>query len=314
MKYQEFVEQVVIDIRKYLPMKLQNAKIETARVEKLQNAGYYGISVQPETGRIGVSFDLQPFYQSYLENMDFEDELLTIAQVIRNGLKNPPVFSIGEMNNYAVMKETLMIQLVPIEGNELMLATIPHVKWKDLAIIYRFTSDCEQEGIATMLITNTLLAQYGITKEQLHEDALTYAPINFPFCIRDLNEILAGGSEEFAKQPSSTKSQLLVASCYPASNGAGCIFYPGFLQQAAERIGGSFFVLPSSVHEVILVPDDGSIDYQALLKSVAEVNMREVKQSDFLANNVYHYDAKLEVFETIQEYADRQLMKKGLVI
>lgn len=306
MEYQEFVDQAAKDVRQYLPKRLQNAKIETVQVEKLQNAGYYGISVQPQTGQIGISLDLKPFYQNYLESMDYDDELLTIAQVIRNGLKNPPVFSIGEMDNYEIMKETLMIQVVPIEGNEIMLATIPHVKWKDLAIIYRFTSDCEQEGIATMLITNALLDQYGITKEQLHEDAMVYAPINFPFCIRDMNDILKGASENSAEQPSPMKNQMLIASCYPASNGAGCIFYPGFMDQAAERIGGSFFVLPSSVHEVILVPDDGSVDYLALLKSVKEVNMREVKKGDFLANNVYYYDAKAEVFETIQEYADRQ--------
>ena len=70
--------------------------------------------------------------------------------------------------------------------------------------------------------------------------------------------------------------QMYVASVENSLNGAGVIAYPDFMNQVAEQVGGDFFVLPSSVHEVLVIPDDGSIDRHDLESMVREVNASEV--------------------------------------
>ena len=62
-------------------------------------------------------------------------------------------------------------------------------------------------------------------------------------------------------------------------------------------MGGDFFLLPSSIHEVILVPDNGKMDYRELEKMVHEVNETQVRPTERLSDNVYHYDSKEKIFE-----------------
>lgn len=85
---------------------------------------------------------------------------------------------------------------------------------------------------------------------------------------------------------------MYVATTPDKINGAGIIAYPEFMQQAAEQLNGDFYLLPSSRHEVILVKDDGAMDFEQLQSMVREVNATEVSDADKLTDNVYHYDSK----------------------
>ena len=89
-------------------------------------------------------------------------------------------------------------------------------------------------------------------------------------------------------------------------NGAGIIGYPGFMEMASEKLGGDFFLLPSSVHEVLLIPDDGKTDYRNLESMVREVNATQVELKDQLSDNVYHYDSKEKVFELAEKFDARK--------
>lgn len=84
------------------------------------------------------------------------------------------------------------------------------------------------------------------------------------------------------------------------------MFYPGVMDEIEEKLGGDFFVLPSSLHETIVVPDDGNMEYKALLAMVTEINESEVDKQDKLTDQVYHYDVTDKVFEKASRYEDRE--------
>jgi hypothetical protein len=65
------------------------------------------------------------------------------------------------------------------------------------------------------------------------------------------------------------------------------MFYPGVMDEIGEKLGGNFFVLPSSLHEIIVVPNDGNMEYKALLAMVTEINATEVDKQDKLTDQVY---------------------------
>lgn len=87
------------------------------------------------------------------------------------------------------------------------------------------------------------------------------------------------------------------------------IAQPDFMDNAAGILKGDFFVLPSSLHEVLLFRDDGMTDYRGLEEMVRIINETEVQPADRLTDTVYHYDASERIFETGREFEDRMAEK-----
>lgn len=101
------------------------------------------------------------------------------------------------------------------------------------------------------------------------------------------------------------ESPMWVATVEGGMNGASVTQLPDFLQEAAERLGGDYFVLPSSVHEVLFIRDDGSFEREALETMVKGVNATEVSEADFLSDSVYHYDSDDHIFEKATTFESR---------
>ena len=76
--------------------------------------------------------------------------------------------------------------------------------------------------------------------------------------------------------------------------GAGVIFYPGILELIESILGDHFYILPSSVHECILVPDQGQYSRIELKRMVKEVNDSQVEDEEILSYEIYYYDCKKE--------------------
>ena len=91
----------------------------------------------------------------------------------------------------------------------------------------------------------------------------------------------------------------------------GVIAYQNFMDQAAERAGGDFFILPSSIHELLIVPDNGQMGLRDLEAMVREVNATQVAPEDKLTDSVYHYDSKEKIFELGEKFVERQAEKEA---
>ena len=72
-------------------------------------------------------------------------------------------------------------------------------------------------------------------------------------------------------------------------NGASALLYEGVLDRIGERFSGSFYILPSSLHEVIVVKE-GDCDCDSLREIVQTVNRTTLKEKDFLSDTVLHYN------------------------
>lgn len=91
------------------------------------------------------------------------------------------------------------------------------------------------------------------------------------------------------------------------TDGAAVMFYPGFMDHVAKELGGDIFILPSSVHEVMIVLDDGNLDAQELKEMAVSINTSEVAPDNQFTNNVYHYDAQKKIFETVEKFEARNI-------
>lgn len=202
-----------------------------------------------------------------------------------------------DLADYSKMKELLTLQLLSSDGNGYKLDDVPYRKVEDMNLVYRFDLGDTENGRASILVTNDMLRRYGIDEEQLHQDAMAATANNRPASLRTMGDVLSGLEME--------GTPLWVASVDGGMNGACVIQYPGFLDQAAKMLGGDFFVLPSSIHEVLLYQDDGTIGRKDLEEMVQSINESEVAPADRLSDFVYHYDSKERVFENARSFEAR---------
>ena len=169
--------------------------------------------------------------------------------------------------------KTIMIKkmLVSRKANEEMLKVVPHRGFLDLAIIYTIS-----DGIVAKVVKDESV----LTEEQLYHRSTIDRPV-----LKNMAEVMhdiAGLTIE--------ESPLWVGTNDKKVYGANCILDLGFMDEVATRLKGSFYILPSSVHEVLFIGED-ILPPENLREIVCTVNIKEVSAKDKLSDSVYYYDA-----------------------
>ena len=234
-------------------------------------------------------------YKELMNGVPYETVSKSIEDTVSDGDREKMALSWTEMGNYAAVKDHLTIQLVGREGNNGLLWQIPHRDMEDLAVIYRIQIQKNIFGAVFATVTNAMLEQYGITEKQLHRDAVEAASIHQPYVIRTMAETLNKLCGFVWKKEDA--SLMYIATNEDRMNGASVLAYPDFMETAAECLNGSFYILPSSIHEVILLPEKSGFDVQELQMLVRHVNATEVAPKERLSDHVYHYDRKKRLFK-----------------
>lgn len=299
MTKMEFTKRAAREITAYLPADFENAEIKLEEVRKL-NSSYTALIVRPQGCLVAPSIDLNSLYAMTEDGASF-DSVMKIASSLAQRRK-PDCMDAGRMQEYETVKNKLFIRICDAEKNKIMLEDVPHQTCCGLAVTYHVlvSEEDEKEEVASAMVTNSLLAQYGISKEQLHHDAVASSTKLMPAAVTPLEKIIQGmlGMEDHV-QPETLEEQLkeinfetefmIVVSNRAKINGASAIFYPGLLAEIGKRMKKSFFILPSSIHEVILVPDNGKFDVSDFRDMVKSINASEVQEKDRLSNNVFRF-------------------------
>lgn len=314
MDFDNFKEQFAEDVTQKIFERGIEAKITTQEVNKL-NESYDAITVTPEGSNVGVNVNVNLFYEA-MQNGNTYDEVVSRAiDVITNGINERPEIDVAALTDYEQMKDKLVMEVVSTDANADMLENVPHKNMEDMSVVYRFELESGDEGRATILATNQMIAVMGITAEQLHADAIENAPQLKPVIITGMNEVMVEmmGREqaEMMGIPVDADEQMFVATVPDKIHGAGVLAYQDFMDQAAERVGGDFFILPSSIHELLIVPDNGQMDLPQLQEMVREVNATQVAPEEKLTDNVYHYDTQDKVFELGEKFVARQMERES---
>ena len=311
MNYEEFKEQFINEVKDRLAEQGADMKISVNDVKKL-NESYEAMTVTPEGARVGVNIGIERFYGAYNEGRPFDEVVDQAIETINHGINERPDFDIDSFTDYSKMKEKLAMEVVSAETNKEMLENVPHKNMEDMAIVYRFVLNSDDQGRASILVTNQLLESMGVTPEQLHTDALEIAPQLKPAEIRGMSEVMTEmmgpeQAEMMGIAPVAPEDeQLFVATVPDKTHGASVLAYQDFMDQAAERVGGDFYILPSSIHEILIVPDNGRMSLKELEDMVKEVNATQVAPADKLTDSVYHYDSHAKIFELGEKFVERQ--------
>lgn len=305
MDYEKFVENVQADLIKSLSDSCHNVTVEPIEVSKLQGQSYSGVSIKHDDSAISTSVNLEQFYGMYQDGSSYENVLQEIADAVVTGFASVPDVDIGMLSDYESMKQHLTAQIVGAKNNSDKLKDVPHQMMEDMAVVYRFQVGEVSSGQASILITNQMLELYGITQEQLHQDALEMSQRNEPVSIKNMDEIIYEMSDGFMGSIENPESALWVATNESRFNGASVIAYPDFMERAAQQLDGGFYLLPSSIHETLLISDAFGMKAKELKEMVTQINAAEIRPEEKLTDNAYHYDADAKVFEQAENFEKR---------
>lgn len=267
--------------------------------------------VSVEGSKLSMAFRLKSLYQDFEAGKSLEETATQMVNTIRENLdicKNNEKDVKEFLADYSVVKKCVYLRLLP--GNSPVLPTAPHKDIKDMAVvacIHLDAFDDDPNGKAVVTVTNELLNMYGISAEQLFKDAEKNSLKKEPIKLISLGNMVAG---LFGGTPDDIDDavEAYVISNTSGFQGAAVIAYPDFFKQAVEAIGGSCFVLPSSVHEFLILKDEGQ-EVEALNAMVQNVNKTVLSPRDFLSDQCYHIDGQTLEFLSGEEYVN---LSRGL--
>ena len=314
MTFDDFTEKVVKEIRDYLPSEYETAEIELKEVQKL-NRTYQALIIRKEGSIIAPSIDLTGYYEAAEQGTEMSEILNEIAKAAQI---EAPSFDLDQFTNYDNVKDFLFIRISDAEANKDLLKDISHKEISGLAVTCHVLVNQEDGFTGTVLITKGLLENYGVSFDQIYQDAVENSQKLFPAQVRSIESVLLGLSgaemgrsvpQDFAEQVKNIdleRDGMAVITNREDTHGAAVIFYPGVLQSIGDQIKENYFILPSSLHEVIIVADNGEIELSSLEAMVKEINETQVEPKDRLSDTVYHYDSKEHRFEKAADYERRQ--------
>lgn len=181
------------------------------------------------------------------------------------------------------------------ERNRVLLEHIPHVDFLDLSICFFYAFQNAELGSGSILIYNSHTDLWNCKTEMLMRLAQKNTRRIYPWELRNMRELIAELLERESLQlpgdvPDRRDTPMRVLSNQRRIYGATCMIYPGVLCEAAASVQENLYVLPSSVHEVILVPESAVDDVQFVKDMVREVNATQVQPEEILSSNLYFYD------------------------
>lgn len=310
MDFKEFVSEIAEKIKEFLPESLKDALIDVREVTKNNGVKFTGLTIHNDDSKVYPTIYLEQFYEKYADHgVDINTIMQEIVKV-RVEREVPLGLEVEKLREFDYVRDRIMCKLVNREHNSEFLETRPYTPVEDLAVVYLIDVGDFGAGKATTAITYRMMEEYGISAEELHAiamDNLARSDISFMSMCDMLRKI----NPDFYKlaaddiEKSMEVSPMYVLTVDDCTFGAAAVLDEATMKDIAEKIGGDFYVIPSSVNEVIIVPKDKDIENSMLNGMIQEVNETQVDEQDRLSDHVYVYDAEAHMLLTPEHYDER---------
>ena len=289
MTFQKFTEKVMEKMKE-----LAGEQYEIRKEEKLKNNGVkqVGITAVKQGERVFPIVYLEPCYNDYLYGEGTVCETAEkLCKILEDHMgKSLQSLRINDLLEWETTKDRVSAKLVNAEMNRELLEQIPHRIVMDLAEIYFVkVCKCGQDGFGTILVRNEQEQAWGVDENILHETALKNL-MEESGEFMSMAEIMkeAGNSDRDLEMD---EPEMYVLTNQSRLYGAAELLDENMLKCIAEQLKGDYMILPSSVHELIVLKDTNR-PHSELANMVKEINSTCLAPDEVLSNHVYRYDSK----------------------
>lgn len=290
MEYKEFVEYIKMNAG-YIAGEGGNITIN--HVIKNNGCEMDGLVIMEKGKDIAPTIYLDSFYELYTNGENIKNIIRQI-EVIYEQNKNNVTFDVNILKHFDTIKDKIVYKVVNYRSNEKLLEQVPHKRILDLAVVFYCLLDNEYGRSATPLIYNNNLKNWNVTIDDVYKAALKNTPdllhskISSMAALFEKCGVNVDGEEVDLKDY--VPSDMYVLTNESKLNGAACILYENVLYDFAQKLGADLYILPSSVHEVILLPKLSMFEKDELVNMVKEVNTEGVAADEVLSDHVYEYN------------------------
>ena len=295
----DFYEVVKENIIAYMPdeFRWHNARVD--EVSKTGDIKLHGLSLALGTSGAAPILYLEPFARMFEDGVPKDKILQSIADKYAEMVRSVPKLEVPDMS-YESLKENLRVRLVYNKTNAEYLKD--HISMDAgngySLVVYADLSDTLFDG-AIINMREDMLDKFGLDRQAVIEAAMEGSVKHCPAKLTHIEAELLSSSTGQEPEDLLTMDGLdyaypgvLVLSSADRFAGAAVLLYPGIQERIAELVQGSYFVLPSSVHEVLILPDAGDHEAGELAFMVSTINANEVSPEEQLGNRVLFYDEK----------------------
>lgn len=285
MNYEQFMECVRTRVEEVLG---GEARVTVYSVVKNNSVKLDGLTIMERENNVSPTIYLNPYFEAFEHGMDMDKIVREILKVYTQ-CRPKQKFDTDYLKNYEKVKDRIVYRLVNYEKNRELLEQMPCIRFLDLAVIFYCMIAIGEEGAASVAVKSEYMKVWNITLPQIYEQAKRNTPKLLPYVLQTMLEVLG----EFCDALDTTGAlPMYVLTNQLKMNGAACILYPDALRECSQKMGSDLLILPSSIHEVILLPDDGSSNREELREMVDEINRTQLEVEEVLSAQVYRYERK----------------------
>ena len=301
LTFEDFKKNIEENIRDYLPEKFEDASITFDSVVKNNDTALDGITIREPSSRVAPTIYVNGLYEDYRKGRSIEDIMQSIADIRLANDKTVGMDKVEEISDISLEKvrDKIKCKLINAENNINYLEDKPHIKIDDLAVTFYIDLGSDSHGgKMSVAINNSIGERLGIDAESMKNIAVENAERNGETKVMDLEDVIASmlmpdkNDPEYGEIQETvglSPTKVLVLTNNEALYGASSILNYRVMDDISDQLG-DFYILPSSVHEVLIVRDSAGMDGSVLADMVRSVNISTVDREDRLSDNVYRYD------------------------
>ena len=317
MDFEEFKQQVVEQIKEHLPIEYADADVSITPVIKNNDTVQDSLQIKTGDERVSPSINLNESFREYQRTGDFDGELEKLAAIRMNADPHLDV-DIESILDFDSIKDRIDCRLINIETNSEYLKDKPFKQIEDLALVYTVELGKNSDGIMNTVINDNLMSSWGISTEELEKVAMENLESSDTSRFNSMRDMLKNmmfpdmaddDPMMDAMLPPMDGPQMYVLTSDDKLYGAKYLADTNKLDEIAEKLGGDLVVIPSSVHECIILPNDGSMDRAVVEGMIHDVNSTQVPPKDILSDHAYCYDAQEHELMRADRYEERQAEK-----
>ena len=266
--------------------------------EVLKNNGVKldGLLIKNDISNISPTIYVNDYYKDFVSGEEIEE----IAEKIESMLINNSIegkIDVDSFMDYENVKEKIVYKVINYDKNKDLLKTVPHNKFLDLAIVYLIYLEDSMFSNASILISDAHLKLWNKTKKDIEDLASKNTPDIFKVEIKTmadtLNEILHSRCEDTEGMEFSDCG-MYVMSNEQKQFGAATLLYKNSIKELSDKTESDIFIIPSSVHELILIPANNVLSRENLDEMIKDVNATEVPLTDILSDHAYIYSRETD--------------------
>ena len=313
MDIKEFIEIVKEELPDFLPEEVyKDLTIDDVEVSKMNDQKLHGLTFRPRGSDAAPTLYVDDLYERHQNGEDLGFLLIDLAERYE-AARNAPVPPDIDIN-WEKVRDNLSLRLLEKNRNIDFLSNMPYADvGNGLALIVDINMPGDMDGDWRIAVNHGVMEALKVDKETLFFTAMDDALVNDPPVLNDMTQALFSPDKDNLLDRLDPLEPADIGGMYvltteTANLGAAALYYPDVKEKAAELLGSGYYVLPSSTHEVILVPDTAGHNEKDLCDMVKQANRTVVEPKDVLSDSVYHYDRdsrSLSKVDPDREKADR---------